>query len=119
VQVFDHLKCYKISDPTKVKGLVDMQSPQFGIERGCQLKKATKFCVPVFKTVDTANTFVNGQPVNLLPVAGQNLTDDYVCYKVVCKDQPLPPSTAVADQFDDRTLSFTKASELCVPARKP
>lgn len=117
MEVFDHLKCYVIKDPNKLKGFVDMESPQFGLEAGCKIRKAKKFCVPVKKTVDTANTFVNKQPVMLMPIPGQNLIDDYVCYKVVC-DPPVPPDTKVKDQFSTRTLSFKKAFELCVPARK-
>jgi hypothetical protein len=96
---------------------VDLDSPQFGLEPGCKIRKAKKFCVPVKKVVDTANTLVNKQPVVLMPVAGQNLVDDYICYKVVC-NPPVPPATQVTDQFDTRTLTFRKAFEVCVPARK-
>ena len=34
-QVLDHLECYKISDPLKLAGVIDLDSPQFGAEVGC------------------------------------------------------------------------------------
>jgi hypothetical protein len=112
--VVDHLKCYKIKDPNKLKGLVDLDSPQFGVEPGCKIAKTRKFCVPVTKTVVSAT--VNGGPVGP-PVAGQSLIDDYVCYSIRCK-ATAPASVKVQDQFSTRTFTKFKASEVCVPARK-
>jgi hypothetical protein len=114
--VFDHLKCYKIKDPQKLKGIVDLDGPQFGLEANCKISKAKKFCVPVMKTVDTTQTFVNKEPVSLLPIVGQNLVDDYLCYKIKC--ETVPPDTEVEDQFGRRLLTKFKAKEVCVPARK-
>lgn len=111
----DHLKCYKIKDPNKLKGIVDLNGPQFGLEAGCRIAKTRKFCVPVTKTVSSA--FVNGLPIVPAPVAGQNLIDDYVCYTIVCKT-PAPASANVQDQFSTRTFTKFKAQEVCVPARK-
>ena len=37
-QAQDHEKCYKIKDPAKIKGLVDLTTPQFGLESGCVIK---------------------------------------------------------------------------------
>jgi len=109
--VIDHIKCYKIKDSLKLKGVVvDLDSPQFGLEPGCAVRKARKFCVPVKKTVTAT-------PVPLLPIAGQNLVDDYICYLIKCKTTA-PPETRVEDQFGNRTVSKFKAFELCTPARK-
>ena len=51
---FDHLKCYKVKDPTKAKyvaDLVPLQAPPFQVEPGCALKTPAKlFCIPVQKT---------------------------------------------------------------------
>ena len=74
--VVDHLKCYRILDPQKLRGIVDLDSPQFGLEPGCKIRKAMKFCVPAKKSVNLPATFVNGQPVTLMPIGGQNLIDD-------------------------------------------
>jgi hypothetical protein len=112
--VVDHLKCYTIKDPQALKGIVDMNSAQFGLEADCTITKATKFCVPVTKTVKKAE--VNKQPITLLPEVGPSLVSDYVCYKIACKKQPVPPDTKVQDQFGNRTFTKFKAFELCGPA---
>ena len=111
----DHLKCYKIKDPNKLKGIVDLTSPQFGVEPNCKIVRTTKFCVPVKKAVTSAS--VNGIPITPSPVAGQNLIDDYVCYIIVCKTLP-PASAKVQDQFSTRTFTKFRPFELCVPAHK-
>ncbi len=113
--VVDHLKCYKIKDPNKLSGKVDLNSPQFGLEPGCRIAKTKRFCVPVKKTVISAS--VNGTVITPSPVAGQNLVDDYVCYTIICATTP-PASAKVQDQFSTRTFTKFKASEVCVPARK-
>jgi len=119
VTVFDHLKCYKVRDPNKLKGIVDLDGPQFGLEPNCRVGKTFRFCVPVKKTVNLAATTVNGQPVTLAPVAGLSLIDDYVCYRILCKAPPPPPVSAnVQDQFSTRTFTKFKPQEVCVPAHK-
>lgn len=112
----DHLKCYKVKDPNKLNGLVDLTSPQFGVEPGCTISKTKKFCVPVKKAVTSAS--VNGAQIVPAPVAGQNLVDDYVCYKILCKTTPPPASAKVEDQFSTRTFTKFKPLEVCVPAHK-
>jgi cysteine-rich repeat protein len=111
----DHLKCYKVTDPLALKGIVDLNSPQFGLEAGCTIKKATKFCVPATKTVKSAH--VGKTTIVPAPIGGRELSDDYICYSISCP-KPVPPDTAVIDQFGVRTLSKFKAFELCGPARK-
>ncbi len=111
----DHLKCYKVTDPLALKGIVDLNSPQFGLEAGCKIKKATKFCVPATKTVKSAH--VGKTTIVPVPIGGQELSDDYICYSISCP-KPVPPDTAVVDQFGRRTLKKFKAFELCGPAKK-
>ena len=53
-QIADHLKCYKVTDPLRLSGVVDLNSPQFGAETGCIISKARLFCVPVTKNVVSA-----------------------------------------------------------------
>jgi hypothetical protein len=36
-QTADHLKCYKIKDPLKLTGTVDLMSPQFGLQDDCKI----------------------------------------------------------------------------------
>lgn len=113
--VVDHLECFKIKDPQSLKGIVDLDSAQFGLDAGCKITKATKFCVPVKKILKQAE--VKKTPVVPLPISGQTLIDDYLCYTVKCPD-PNPGDTLAADQFGTRRFTKFKASELCVPARK-
>ena len=50
----DHLKCYKVKDPLKLKGIVDLTTPLFAPEIGCKISKAKRFCVPAHKEVVSA-----------------------------------------------------------------
>jgi hypothetical protein len=116
-QVDDHLKCYKIKDPVKLKGIVDLSSEQFGLEEGCKISKAKMFCVPATKEVVWAEDKATGAVIDPLPVFGDPATGDRVCYKIKCPD-PQPPDTEVSDQFGNRTLTKFKAFMLCTPAIK-
>jgi len=111
-QVFDHLKCYRVKDPLKLKGVVDLtptQESPFDVEEGCKIAKAKKYCIPVMKDVDESATNV---PV--VPFPGQPLVDDYICYKVRCPEVDI--TRDIVDQFGTRRLEKFKARELCVPA---
>lgn len=113
---FDHLKCYKIKDPTKAKyvaDLVPLQQPPFQVEPGCQVKFPAKlFCIPVQKK--------NVQPA---PPGGVNgkPAQDYLVYQIKCPNVavvkgglPVP----VTDQFAARTILVNKHQFLMVPAFK-
>lgn len=113
----DHLKCYKIKDPTAISGLLDLNSAQFGLESGCKLSKAVQFCVPVTKTV--TSLFVNHLAATPLPVHGPPINEDRLCYKLRCPN-PLVPiaDQVVTDQFYSRTIGRFKAAMVCTPAVK-
>src|SRR5207249_638578 len=49
-------------------------------------------------------------------VTGQDLSDDYVCYRLRCAVQP--PDKQVTDQFGTRMEKRYRTDTLCVPARK-
>jgi hypothetical protein len=115
-QVPDHLKCYKIKDPVKLAAIVDLDSPQFGLEAGCQVKPAKMFCVPATKTVVSALDKATDLPITPLPISGPD-PGDRICYKVKCPE-PFPPDTEVTDQFGTRTLVKFKTQMLCTPAVK-
>ncbi len=110
VQVFDHLKCYKIKDGMKLKGIVDLAAAgaPFGVEVGCKIRKAKKFCVPVMKTVRQIDVDLTDAGV------GQSLTDYRICYKIKCPGVDITEN--VKDQFGVRVLSKFKAAEVCTPA---
>ncbi len=113
----DHLKCYKVKDPLQLSGIVDLDSPQFGLEPHCKISKPKLFCVPVKKTVISAKD-QNG-PISLLPIGDRTpLTNaDRICYAIKCPVTHLPV-TPVGDQFGTRTVGKFTAKLLCAPARK-
>lgn len=113
-QVADHLKCYKIKDPLKLAGTVDLDTPQFGLDPGCRVSKAKLFCVPASKTNVAVEDRGTG-PITPLPVSGPQ-PGDRICYKVRC-DQPVADQQAT-DQFGTRTLGKFKTALVCTPAFK-
>ena len=121
-QVPDHLKCYRVTDPLRLKGIVDLDSPQFGLEPGCSLSRAILICVPVSKTVQSAVDAQTGQPITPLVVAGAD-PGDRICYKIRCAT-PGPAAQEFTDQFGTRTLveprprKGFKPALVCTPAVK-
>jgi hypothetical protein len=107
----DHLECYKVSDPLKLVGIVDLSSPQFGLQPGCKIGKAKLFCVPTRKLV------VQVTPNTPVAILGDQQVDDRICYKIKCPVAIIPDKDVV-DQFGMRVLTKFKASLLCTPARK-
>lgn len=109
---FDHLKCYKIKDPTKAKyvaDLVPLQQPPFQVEPGCAVKFPAKlFCIPVQKK--------NVQPA---PPGGVNglPAQDYLVYQIKCTKLP-GMTLPVTDQFASRTVGIGNHQFLMVPAFK-
>jgi hypothetical protein len=112
----NHLKCYKIKDPAKIKGTVDLTTPQFGAEPGCVVGAAKYFCAPASKTNVTVTSA--GTPVVPLPLYAPAETFDRICYKVKCPTPPppFPPDQNVTDQFGNRTLMKFTAAFMCTPA---
>jgi len=115
-QVDDHLECFKISDQLRLKGIVNLDSPQVGSELGCKIGKAKLFCIPATKTVVQAEDSKTG-PIALLPVFGPPAPGDRVCYKLKCPRPALAiPDQEISDQFGNRNVGKFKASLLCTPA---
>src|ERR1700720_1597383 len=97
-QVFDHLKCMKMTDTLRLRATADFATldPQFS-GQGCLITKAKYLCVPATKS--------NVQPPEAAPldINGQQLQNSFICYKAKC---PVTAAdTAVSDQFGSRTLS--------------
>jgi len=112
----DHEKCYKIKDPAKIKGVVDLTTPAFGLEPGCTVSGAKYFCTPAFKTFVSATSA--GAPILPLPVYAPPASVNRICYKVKCPlpPPPFPPDQNVTDQYGNRTLTKFKAFFMCTPA---
>jgi hypothetical protein len=119
-QVSDHLKCYKVKDALALKGTVDLDTPQFGLDPGCKISRAKLFCVPATKTNIAVTNKKTEQPITPLPIGGGASgarPDDRICYKVKCPE-PFPPDTQATDQFGTRTFTKFKTQLLCTPAFK-
>jgi hypothetical protein len=117
---FDHLECIEIDDKElKRRGfsaVINLDSPQFGSLNGCTIKEAIKLCVPAKKSVVSA--VIDGRSLDLVPINGQNLCTDFLCYKLEgCK--VAIPDKAVVDQFATSPVKFKgKSLEVCTPAKK-
>jgi hypothetical protein len=114
-QPFDHLKCYKVKELTKlkVKGLVDLtpRQSEFLVEKDCKIVGPKLLCVPVRK--ENVRT---EPPPDPDAVAGP-LEIDHICYALKCR-KPFPPAVKVIDQFGTFELQPKGTSLLCTPARK-
>ena len=77
-QIPDHLKCYKVKDPLKLAGTVDLDTPQFGVDSGCKISKAKLFCVPATKTNVAVTDKETKQPITPLPITGSD-PGDRIC----------------------------------------
>lgn len=111
-QIADDMRCYRVKDPARIAGVVDLESASAGLEPGCQLGKAQMYCTPVSTTVQSATG--DGAPLDLLPISGPN-PGDRVCYRVKCP-QPAPTNLEISDRFAHRTFEKLKTFMLCVPA---
>lgn len=116
-QTDDHLKCYKIKDDVKLKGTLDLDGKQFGLEQGCKISKAKMFCVPATKLNVKVQAKNDDGPVLPLPISGPPAPGDRICYKIKCPD-PQPQDQTVSDQFGTHNLTKFKAFMLCTPAGK-
>lgn len=115
----DHLKCFKAKDSAKFNATATLSAlqAQFGVDESCEIKgKGKLFCVPVTKQV-TAFEDNSKDGIAQVPITGQVLEDDRVCYKVKCPKTEIA-SEVVTDQFGARTMEKFKVDLLCTPAIK-
>ena len=114
-QTNDHLKCYQVKGDLRLKGLVDIETPQFGLEPGCKIKKAKFFCVPATKSnVDLVNGSTQ-EPITPLPVSALPAPGDRLCWQVRCPEPFF--SYSVLDPFS-QVLRFLDVV-FCVAAIAP
>jgi len=113
----DHLQCHLIADDLRLKGIVDLTSPQFGLAPGCKISRAKYFCVPTAKRVVMATNARTQTPIVPVPVGGPD-PGDRICYVVKCPAVTLP-DREVTDQFGTRSMRrFRPPTLLCTPAVK-
>jgi len=119
-QGIDHLKCYKVKDPVRLKGPkpswldltgVDGRTEQCRIVGGFRL-----VCVPVHKEVTAPiERKLDGKFEEFVPVPSDDLSEeDKLCYKIRCLSSGAADRD-VTDQFGSRTVSKPKPFLLCGP----
>lgn len=107
----DDLKCYKMRDPLKLKGTVDLDTPKLGLDPGCKISTAKMYCVPG-STTNVAVVDQTGTPIVPQPTPGSD-PGARICYKVSCPNAAA--DQAVTDQFGARTVTKLKATFVCTP----
>ena len=127
--VADHLKCYKVKDPLRLRGpkpsWLQLDGTDFGTDQ-CRITGLFRlYCVPskaaVTQPIERKFSPPGGPYAVFTPSpwSGEPLVEDKLCYKIVCTNTaPAPPnpSLQVADEFGTRTLSKLKPYLVCGPA---
>jgi hypothetical protein len=121
---YDHLKCFKIADEHNYSAMAtlttnELQAAAFPDDTSCKISVRSKeFCIPVAKT--RAVDLGNPKDAPVAAFIGQDLANDFICYKVRC-DRPAvapPASQVVHDQFGPRPISGLRTAKVCTPAVK-
>jgi len=115
----DHLACYKMKDPLKQAGVIDLDvSPLLGVEQGCAIAmKSLRLCAPAAKTVVELFDASVRPPVAKEPLdhgSAVPLDEYYLCYKLKCPKRDIA-SFPVTDQFGARDVEKLQITEVCVP----
>src|SRR5262245_30442716 len=111
--VADQLQCYKIHDPAKLSGTVDLVAPALGAAAGCTVSGASLFCSPATMSVTIATA--DGVSIGPLPYGSPPAEGDRICYKLKCPKAPVS-AREETDRFGTRTLTDFRASLICAPA---
>ena len=106
------LQCFRIKDPLKIEGVVDLDSAQYGLSAGCRLGRATRYCVPVTRSMQSVTA--NDGPLSFLNVSGPRLGDQ-ICYRIKCSGAS-DGSQEVSDALGHRVVRRGRARTLCLPA---
>ncbi len=127
--VADHLKCYKVKDPLRLKGpkpsWLNLEGTDFGTDQ-CRIVGLFRlYCVPskaaVTQPIERKFSPPGGPYAVFTPSpwSGEPLVEDKLCYKISCTNtapNPPNPSLQVDDQFGTRALSKLKPYLVCGPA---
>lgn len=109
----DDQECFRIKDPLKLKGLVDIDTARFGLDPACKISNAKLFCTPGSKTVTEARH--RKTPITVNDFWSPNTPGSRICYDVTCPKETLPDQQ-VTDKFGTRILENLKAKMVCTPA---
>ncbi len=81
-QANDHLTCYKIKGEIKLRGLLDIETPQFGLAPGCKITKPKFFCAPATRGNLAVLDTITRTPVTPLPLIAPPAPSDRICWQV-------------------------------------
>ncbi len=114
-QANDHLACYRIKGEVRLKGLLDIETPQFGLAPGCKITKPKFFCAPATRGSMAVLDVITKSPVTPLPLIAPPAPSDRICWQVKCPP-PFPPDQLVTGPFGTQIVSRLRPKFLCTPA---
>lgn len=115
----DNLQCYEISNANLrgLRGVVDLESPAFGLAPGCKVSRPKLYCVAADARVQPGTLTDGGHPIDELPYQGRPADTDRICYAVKC---PYPvgsaPDQVVTDRFGTHGFKQLRTEMMCMPA---
>lgn len=113
--VEDHLHCFQIKDSLQLRGMVDLESLEAGLDPDCRIGKPKYFCTPTGATPGAIEATIGGAPVAALPFVGEAAEGDRVCYATRCRKRKIA-APVVTDPFGSRTVKLVRTGLLCTPA---
>lgn len=111
-QVVDQSVCFRVRDPLKVMGLVDVTQSAPTVAPGCRIQRAAVVCTPA--SAVTRDLEVNGVPFTPSPSSAGTDAVARICYRIKCR-RPFPPAQLLQDRFGERTVDDFVPSMLCLP----
>ena len=115
----DGLQCYELSNGNLrgLRGVVDLESPAFGLAPGCRVSRAKLYCVGASAAVRPGTLADGGRPLDELPYQGRPAETDRVCYRVQCPESVgKAPDQTVTDRFGIHQLKGLRTEMMCAPA---
>lgn len=110
-EALDHRSCSRVLDSSTRTAAADLET-LLGPDSDCVVRAAARrLCVPA----DAASAATGEES---LSVAGPELADDQVCYRIDCP-QRVERIVQVKDRFGVRPVTVTQARTWCVPSQPP
>jgi hypothetical protein len=115
----DNLQCYELSNANLrgLRGLVDLDTPSFGLAPGCRVSRAKLYCVPATAEVQPGTLADGGTPLDEVLYQGRPAETDRVCYRVQCPQSVgNAPDQTVTDRFGVHHFKSLRTEMMCAPA---
>ena len=111
----DHLQCFQVKDNLRVRGLVDLESARLGLHDDCRIGRTKYYCTSSSMTPVQVTATVGGIPLSPLPVEGEEVSGDRICYSTRCRRRG-SVAPVVTDRFGSRTVKSVRTGLVCTPA---